>query len=116
MGILVSKSKPAFLEYCVNAYKKFFEDSDNLSISNERFVDMLCLDEAVEKDPLSAMVRRMDEDESANITFHELVESMSSVLYKDSKEFEKVTWQDIKEHFKDNEKFQRKLHNSGDQD
>jgi hypothetical protein len=80
MGILVTPDQEIFLEYCKNVYRLFFADTDQLVISNERFVDILCQTEAVEEEPLKALVKFIDEDESANISFTEVVSQFIAIV------------------------------------
>ena len=91
---------------------------------------MLCQKEAVEREPLAAMVNRMDEDESSRITFKELVISMSNALYPETKEKEKheeseevpfeelspeEKWEKVKESKSTNEHFKKQLKECDDQ-
>lgn len=83
LGLLTGTQERHFIEYCKNAYYIFFESSANMEISNEEFIDYLCQKEAVEEEPLRALVANLDKDESNSISFDEFVDFMIQTIYND---------------------------------
>ena len=71
IGTVDAHDLSKFYGYCEQAYDLFFKDFG--FISRDELIDKLCEHEAMKSDQLNAFVEYVDADDSAEISFRELV-------------------------------------------
>ena len=70
----VDFSRAAFLGYCKEAYRVFFNRSEE-PLDRQEFSELLCQGKFIKEELIKQTLDQIDQDESGTISFSELVES-----------------------------------------
>ena len=78
MMAAIDLSKEQFVNYALRAYEMFFSDCDmdddeELKVGKNELIDIICQENIMKKKVLEAFVSGIDEDNSSDITFEEII-------------------------------------------